>query len=143
VFAESSLFVGDNVKLVLGLSAADLKTELEQAAPPGEHNFGLLRSARQSISPVEEFMHLYHILLMLFNDLQADVDAFILGEEPSVPLTQHPLKAPGVKETIYTRLRNEFGHKLAGVNVDNTKAEMANRLGGLITLTKRAIELHP
>jgi len=46
-------------------------------------------------------------------------------------------------ETVYTRLRNELAHKRAGVNIDNTKAEMANRLGGLIALTKRAIELHP
>jgi len=129
--------------LVVGVPAARLKTELEQASPPGEGNFGLFRSARLSMSPMEEFMHLYHTLLMLFNDSQAAVDAFIRGEDPVVPQTQHPLKGPGVMETIYTRLRNELAHKRAGVNLHNTKTEMAERLGGLIALTKRAIELHP
>ena len=129
--------------LVVGLSAARLKTELEQASPPGEHNFGLFRSARQSMSPVEEFMHLYNILLMLFNDKQPAVDAFIVAEEPAVPQTPDPRPGHTNMETVYTRLRNELGHKRPGVNLDNTKAEMANRLGGLITLTKRATELHP
>ncbi len=44
-------------------------------------------------------------------------------------------------ETVYTRLRNELAHQRAGVNLDNTKAEMSNRLSRLIALTKRAIEL--
>jgi hypothetical protein len=139
------LIIGEAVKLVIGIPAARLKTELEQASPPGEQNFGLFRSARQSMSSVEEFMHLYHILLMLFNDSQANVDAFILGKDPTVPQTPDPRpgKGPLAMETVYTRLRNEFAHKRTGVNLDNTKAEMANRLGGLIALTKQAIELHP
>jgi hypothetical protein len=105
----------------VGLSAAHLKTELEQVSPPGEHNFGLYRSALQSTSPVEEFMHLYHILLMLFppDERQADVDAFIVHEEPGVQQTQHPVKGPGFMETVYSRLRNELAHKRAGVNLDN------------------------
>jgi hypothetical protein len=88
-------------------------------------------------------MHLYHILLMLFppDERQADVDAFIVREELGVQQTQHPLKGPGFMETVYTRLRNELAHKRAGVNLDTTKAEMAQHLGGLIALTKRAIEL--
>ncbi len=139
------LMIGEALECVIGIPAARLKTELEQATPPGEQNFGLFRSARQSMSSVEEFMHLYHILLMLSNDSQANVDAFILGEDPAVPQTPgpRPRKGPPVMETVYTRLRNEFAHKRAGVNLDNTKAEMADRLGGLIALTKRAIELHP
>jgi len=50
---------------------------------------------------------------------------------------------PKVPETVYTWLRNESTHKRVGVNFDNTKPEMANRLGGLIGLTKRVIELKP
>jgi hypothetical protein len=135
--------VGTRFGLVFGIDAAQVKTEIEQVAPPGEQNYGLFRSARQSLSPVEEFMHLYHILLMIYNDNQKDVDAFIISEDPAVPQSQHPLKKPGLTETVYTRLRNELAHKRAGVNLDNTKSEMASRLGGLIALTKRAIELHP
>ena len=85
-------------KLTVGISAAQLKTDLEQASAPGESNFGLFRSARQSTSPVEEFMHLYHILLMLYNDKQADVDAFIIAEDPATPQTLRPHGALGVME---------------------------------------------
>ena len=134
---------GSPVNFSIGLSAERLKAELEHATPPGEHNYGLFRSVRQSTGPVEEFMHLYNILLMLYNDKQADVDAFIIAEDSSVPQTQHPLKARGEMETVYTRLRNELAHQRAGVNPDDTKVEMAHRLCDLIMLTKRAIELRP
>lgn len=134
--------VEDAAKVVPTIPPAELKIELEQPSPPGEQYFGLFRSARQSTGPVEEFMHLYHILLWFYNDKQFDVDAFIRTEDPTVPQTQHPM-TPGAMETVYTRLRNELGHKRKGVNLDKTKAEMANFLGGLIALTKRAIELHP
>ena len=138
-YADASTRFG----LVLGVDAAQVKAELEQISPPGEQHYGLFRSARQSLSPVEEFMHLYHILLMIYNDKQRDVDAFIISEDPAVPQTQSPHDKHGGMETVDTRLRNELAHKRAGVNLDNTKSEMVNRLGGLITLTKRAIELHP
>jgi hypothetical protein len=137
------LIFGQQANLIVGLDAAYLQTEMELAAPPGERFFGMYRSALQSASPVEQFMHLYQILLLLSNDRQADVDAYIRQEEPGVPETQHPQRPPGVMETVYSRLRNEFGHVRVGVDVRNTKAEMADRLGGLIALTRRAIELNP
>ena len=140
--AGSLVITGWAPKLVLGIPAATVQGELEGAAPPGEANFGLFRSALQSASPVEAFMHMYHILMMLFGDRQSDVDAFVTSEDPTVPQTQHPLKYPGVMETIYTRLRNELAHKRAGVNLQDTKLGMANRLGGLVAVTKRAIELY-
>jgi hypothetical protein len=46
----------------------------------------------------------------------------------------------GVLETIYTRLRNEFAHPRKGVDLKQTKAEMARRIGKLGELTKHAIE---
>jgi len=143
VTAGSYLQLGGSANVVHGISSPQLKIQLEQLTPLGDRNFGLFRSARQSDSPVEEFMHLYHVLLMLFNDRQMDVDSFIVAEEPAVPQTQHPQKSPGKMETVYTRLRNELAHQRAAVIIDQTKAEMANRLSGLIALTKRAIELHP
>ena len=146
VAAGAAMFIRGAGTVALGITPPALpafKSQLEQVALPGERNFGLLRSARQSESPAEEFMHLYHILLMIHDDKQPKVDGFIEGQEPSVPQTQHPRKPIGVMETIYTRLRNEFAHNRAGGNLEPTKAEMANRLGGLIALVKRAIELHP
>jgi hypothetical protein len=45
-------------------------------------------------------------------------------------------------ETVSTRLRNELGHKQAGVNLEDTKREMGHWLPGLIVLTQRAIISH-
>jgi hypothetical protein len=133
---------GQDVKFKRGLSSERLKTELEQPAPPGEHNFRLFRSARQSTGAVEEFMHLYNILLMFFDDdqrrAQRRLDDFIRTQCPGVPQTPHPFY-DGVNETVYTRLRNELGHHRKD-SLDETKAEMAKRLGELIALTKQAIE---
>jgi hypothetical protein len=134
---------GVDAKFTVGRSSERLKAGLEQPTALGERYYGLFRSARQSMGPIEEFMHLYHILLMIYNDKQADVDAFILSADASVPQTQHPLKAPGVMETVYTRLRNEFAHKRGGVDLEQTKADMTHCLGDLRTLTRQAIELHP
>ncbi len=83
--------IGGAVKFVVGRSPERLKEKLEQATVLSERYYGLFRSARQSISPVEEFMHLYHILLMLFNDRPGRVE--ILFERRSdVPLTPDPHK---------------------------------------------------
>jgi hypothetical protein len=119
-----------------------VRSLLEHPALPGEHNYGLFRSATQATSAVEEFMFLYHILLMIHRDSQIVADKFIVSEDPTVPQTPQPHK-PAVMETLYTRLRNEVGHTRPGVNLDATKSEMAARLSGLRALTKRAIELHP
>jgi hypothetical protein len=141
--AGGYLLTGGDVKFTVGRSPERLKAELEQTAAPGERYYGLFRSARQCMGPIEEFMHLYHLLLMIYDDKQAEVDAFILSADASVPQTQHPLKAPGVMETIYIRLRNEFAHNRGGVDLGQTKAEMMNRLGNLRMLTRQAIELRP
>lgn len=125
-------------KLVLGIPPAELKAELEKPSLPGEDNFGLFRSALQSTSPVEAFMGLYQILLMLYDE-QTKVDEFIRRKDPTVPQTCIPHKK--AMETVYTRLRNELGHKRTDVNLDKTKAEMASRLGSLMALTAQAIQL--
>lgn len=122
-----------------GIDPADLRLKLEQPAPPGERFFGMFCTALHSSSRVEEYMHLYQLLLMLFEDSQPDLDAFVVSQEPSVPRTGSP-KKPGVSETVYTRLRNEFAHARRGVDLAATKAEMATRLGGLRELVKTAIE---
>jgi hypothetical protein len=141
------VLVGEYVKVSLSLSCADLNPILEEVTPRGSRHFGLFRSALLSTSPVEEFMHLYNILLMLFDDEQAAVDDFITTQNPGVAKKQRPpikrLRKRSLKEeTVYTRLRNELGHKRADVNLDDTKADMKKHLSELITLTKRAIELH-
>ena len=140
--------VSNHSKVSLSFRCDDLKPILEEAAPTGEHYFAFFRSARLSTSPVEEFMHLYNILLMLFDDEQAGVEEFIFEQEPGVQWKQRPevkrpkRRKPLKRETVYTRLRNELGHKRPDVNLDDTKAEMTKCLSELRTLTKRAIKLH-
>jgi len=139
VAAGELLIVGESVRMVLGTTADNVKSILEQATPPAEINYGLFRSAGLATSPVEEFMILYQILLMLVGEHQKDVDSFIAGEEPSVPQTPSPHNS-AVMETVYTRLRNEVGHRRAGVNLDKTRSEMREQVAGLRNLAKRAIE---
>jgi hypothetical protein len=139
--------VGNHSKVSLSFPCADLKPILEEAAPTGERYFPFLRSARLSTSPVEEFMRLYNILLMLFNDEQAEIEKFIFEQNPGVrsemrPKFKRPRRKSLEKETIYTRLRNELGHNRTGGNLDKTQAEMKKCLDELRALTKRAIELH-
>ncbi len=74
---------------VLGLSPDRIKALLEEKALAGESNFGLFRSARQSESPTEEFLHLYQIILMLCGDEQREVDAWIKGQDAAVPENTH------------------------------------------------------
>jgi hypothetical protein len=132
--------VSCSATLTASVPAAALKTVLEQPSPPGERYYALLRTARQSGSPVEEYLHLYHLLLMLHDDRQSNVDEFIVDQDPSVPRTQHPKKKAGEMETIYSRLRNEFAHPERGVDIEKTKSEMGACLGKLLTLTRQAIE---
>ena len=101
VSAGSYLLLGGSATCFLGISSPHLRIQLEQLVPRGERNFGLLQSARQSESPVD------NVLLMFFSDRQVDVDSFILKEDSAVPQTQHTRKA-GTMETVYTRLRNEL-----------------------------------
>jgi hypothetical protein len=133
--------IGADVKLTAGRSSAQIKGILERLAAPGECFYGLFRSARQSTGPIEEFMHLYHILYMLHNDSQSNVDAFILSKEPAVPLTPDPREHVERMETAYTRLRNEFAHMSRGAPIDQTKEEMTQRLGNLRILVRHAIEV--
>jgi hypothetical protein len=135
---------GGVVNAVRGFSADRIKADLEQESPISEQYFGLFRSARLSESPVEEFIHLYNLLLMLIGDLQKPVDDFIMREVPTTQLgpSGNPKAKAGETETIYTRLRNELGHHRKGVNLNTTKADMAKCVGDLATLTKKAIELY-
>ena len=137
------VITSDASKCCIGIPALRLRADLEQSSHRGESYFGLYRSARQSSAPVEEFLHLYHVLLMLFEGLQTQVDDFIRRELPSVPQTQDPRPGKQTMETVFTRLRNELAHKRVGVNVEDTKSEMARWVDSLATLTAQAIRSQP
>lgn len=120
-----------------------LKQELEQKLPRYERFYGLYRSTLLSAGDVERFMHLYNVLMMFFDDKQWKVNAFITTYVPGVAQTANPMYPSQSKqptESLYTRLRNEFAHKRAGVNLEATKNEMAAHVSGLADSVKRAIE---
>ena len=124
---------------LLGVSPEVVKDSLEAASPAGMSYYGLFRSACQAESRAEEFLQLYRIVLSLCGK-QDDVDKWIKTQEPQVPETPSadPRKR-GTMETVYTRLRNEFGHTRLGVDLNNTKKEMSDRLERLRELARVAI----
>ena len=133
--------IGQQADLIVGIPAADLKAELERTTLSGEPLFTSYRSALQSRSPAEKFMHLYSLLLRFFEDEQAKVDEFIRSQDSAVPQSPDPRPGRSNRETVYTRLRNEFAHRRSDVNMQETKAQMEQHLGELISLVKQAIAL--
>lgn len=133
--------IGQQADLIVGIPAADLKAELERTTLSGEPLFGSYRLALQSRSPVEKFMHLYSLLLRFFEDEQAKVDEFIRSQDSAVPQSPDPRPGRRNRETVYTRLRNEFAHRRSDVNMQETEAQMEQHLDELIGLVKQAIAL--
>jgi hypothetical protein len=72
---------------------------------------------------------------------QYPLNVGIRSEDPNVSQRSDPHYPSdrNRKGTVYTQLRNELAHKRAGVNLEDTKYEMGQRLPGLIALTQRAI----
>ena len=126
---------------IVGISAADLKAEMEQPMLSGESFFSAYRLALKSRSPAEKFMHLYSLLLRFFEDDQAKVDDFIRSQDWAVPQSPDPRPGHSNTETVYTRLRNEFAQRRSDVHMQDTKAEIEQHVGGLIRLVKQAIAL--
>jgi hypothetical protein len=131
--------VGQDMRFVRGEQPEAILGVLRRRGSPGEDHYGLYRSARLATGPTEEFLSLYHILLLLLGDRQAAVDDFIIQAEPGVPRTPSPKSE---METVYTRLRTEFAHPRPGADLRKTRSDIAVWLGGLRMLTKRAVELH-
>lgn len=100
--------------------------------------YGFFRAAMQSSGPVEEFMHLYHILLMICCDKQLKVDALILDISPCTEKSSSP-KRKGKEETIFTRLRNEFTHRREDVDILDVKRRMAEIVPDLRGIVRQAI----
>jgi hypothetical protein len=100
--------------------------------------YGFFRAAMQSSGPVEEFMHLYHILLMICCDKQLKVNALILEISPCTEKSSSP-KWKGKEETIFTRLRNEFTHRREDVDILDVKRRMAEIVPDLRGIVRQAI----
>ncbi len=146
-FLSDHLCLQDKVTAVVVMhaqSVAQLKAELERPNSRRPQHLAALRSALNAEDMVDCYLSLYRILLDLRRALngresQEAVDEFIHREfgEPMVA----PPSRPNSPETAYTRLRNEIGHVRPGVVLAQTRTEIRNRVGSLIPIVKRAIEL--
>jgi len=107
---------------------------------PYTHNelYSAYRFAGNQSDAVARFMFLYNILLQLHNDSQREVDDFIRGEMPSVPQSPSPHN-PSVVETVYTRLRNEVGHRRLRTAPEQARTEIEGNVAALQELVKTAI----
>lgn len=135
----------DNVTIVKNLdpqSTQTIQNALEQKQMPGIQYFNRFRVALQNTDPVARFMDLYRILLSIFDDNQKQVDQFIQAAEPNVPISPRPDK-PHIKETIYTRLRNEIGHLRPNVVPSHTREEIKHWVSPMVGLVKKAIDQTP
>lgn len=88
---------------------------------------------------VVRFMFLYNILLQICGDDQGKIDDFIRRKIPDVAQSQSPYHNRGVKETVYTRLRNEVGHRRAGTYLEQTRTEIEGNVANFQALVKKAI----
>jgi hypothetical protein len=141
-------FTGHAATFIKGLVLGSVEHDLETKDRRGERYYGTFRTALQCGTATERFMHLYHLLMMFNGDDQKTVEAFIVGQDPTVLRTPDPRdvakgKANPRMETIYTRLRNEFAHADRKVDLARTKAEMAENVSSLARFVKRAIEQQP
>jgi len=118
-----------------------IQDALEQKQMPGIRYFNRYRIALLNTDPVARFMELYKVFLSIFGDSQKQVDQFIQSAEPNVPVSPRPDK-PHIKETVYTRLRNEIGH-LRPNAVPSTREEIKHWVSRLAGLAKKAIEQNP
>lgn len=136
----ATVFCGRPITTILGVTADEIRAGLERRDAPGQEFYSLFRSAKLSHGPVEEFLQMYNLLLMLFEDNQSKVDAFLLSEDSTIPQTPDPRPHVDRMETVYTRLRNEFGHHRSGITLSETRKQMAERVGELIPFVQKAIE---
>jgi hypothetical protein len=136
---------GKDSKRIEPHEVAGLKADLEDLRPNREDHEELYRVAMQSADNVDRYMSLYRILSLLCPDAlgkerQEFVDLFI--EQETSELRSHPRPdKPHIKETIYSKLRNEVGHARTGVDLAHTRHEMDSRVYELAKIARKAIEL--
>lgn len=132
---------GHVTKAVAPSDVPQLKQTLEAVpSPRREPYLAQFRWILCQDDPVARFMHLYKILLSLEGGAtftQRNVDAFITSEEPSVTLI--PNLTLHRDETIYSRLRNQVGHEIAGTTPESTRQDMEQHISKLTEHVKTAI----
>ena len=148
-FAASHLSlatVAHDVRTIDAAGLPTLKPAIEAFQPNKDLYYSQFRWIMCQADPVARFMHLYKILLSLEggpNHAQGPVDAFIVGQEPSVQTVFNQNPRVNRNETIYTRLRNEVGHEIPGTTPASTRQGMENHVDRLADHVKTAISRIP
>jgi hypothetical protein len=94
--------------------------------------------ANSESDAISRFSFLYNLLLQMSDDGgQPEVDSQILNIAPDCEQTISPKSAK--YETVYTRLRNELGHKRKGVNYSQTKSEIRSKVVEFSEIVKKCI----
>lgn len=115
-----------------------VKTEVLNKDNYTVHYYEQYKKALQCEDIISKYMCLYNILLQLFTDSQRKVDEFI---ESSIGIQKMEYTSgPKGRESKFTRLRNEIGHKRENKTFDQTKAEMEEYMDELMTVVKKAIK---
>jgi hypothetical protein len=104
-------------------------------------NSGLARlyaAAIQQEDPIARYMFLYNIVLTINVDKQEVVDQRIMSIDATTPQTSSPWRS-AVKETVYTRLRNQVAHKRSGADLETTSKEIRKWESSFRSITKKLI----
>jgi hypothetical protein len=138
--AVSCSITGKQPRVLAATHQHALKSFLDGPPSPKDSKYDEVRRLLDGEDVVERFLFLYSILLREKGPSQANVDGFIKKQEPTVALRRsaNP-KTPKLKETVYTKLRNEIGHVCPGRTLDDTRREMEQFLPKLLELTKKAM----
>ena len=116
----------------------ELVQKLSNETPPRNQHLSLYRFSVKQKDPVAKFMFLYNILLLLYNDSQKDLDAYVRRCNPNIQQSPRPDKIH-IIETIYTRLRNEVAHCRSSVLPEHTSKEIADNIISFQEIVKAAV----
>ncbi|HLN30053.1 MAG TPA: methylamine utilization protein MauJ [Gemmataceae bacterium] len=136
---------GKDNKKIEPQDVAALKADLEDLRPNRQDYEELYRVAMQAVDNVDRYMSLYRILSLLCpnpkgKEKQQYVDLFIEQQTTELRTHARPDMAH-IKETIYSKLRNEVGHARHGVDLAHTRHEMDTRVYELAKIARKAIEI--
>lgn len=93
--------------------------------------------ANSESDAISRYSFLYNLLLQMNDDKQTLVDSSILNIAPTCEQTKSP--KDGKQETVYTRLRNELGHKRKDVDYRRTKSEIGSKVVEFSDTVKKCI----
>ena len=92
-----------------------------------------------ALDDIARFLFLYNMLLQFVGDRQESVDREIKKVYPDVPMNSVKRNGKIIEETVYTRLRNEVGHKRSGTSFMQTRGGIRANVNKLQDIVKMII----